>query len=189
MRLSEGARYQGVVVDLGSAIECSVTIGRVKVQFGGIRVSFVSNAGRCSTRAHVSIGDGCVFNGATHIIGPLTPGVGVRVGNDCLFASGISLRGSSHHGLWDLETGALLNPEVGIEIGDHVWLGDQVVVLNKARVPGGSVVAARSIVNKAFTETHSILAGSPASVRRTGVDWTHEFPLDNGVAERGGARA
>lgn len=186
VRLAEGARFQGVVVDLGSAIECTVTIGRVKVQFGGIRVSFVSNAGRCSTRAYVSIGDDCVFNGSTHIIGPLTSGVGVSIGRDCLFASGVSIRGSSHHGLWDLETGKLLNPEVGIDIGDHVWLGDQVVALNKAGIPSGSVVAARSIVNKSFTDTHSLLAGAPASVRRTGVDWTHEFPLDNGAVSRAG---
>lgn len=184
VRLAEGARYHGVVVDLGSAIQCAVTIGRVKVQFGGIRISFVANSGRYSTGAFVTIGDDCVFNGSMHIIGPLTAGLGVSVGRDCLFASNISLRGSSHHGLWDLETGELLNPESGIEIGDHVWVGDQVVVLNKARIPRGSVVAARSIVNKAYSGSHLLLAGAPAAVRRTGVDWTHTFPLDNGASTR-----
>ncbi|WP_406249167.1 hypothetical protein ACI7YT_03840 [Microbacterium sp. M] len=184
VHLAEGARYHNVVVDLGSAIDCVITIGKIRVQFGGVRISFVSNAGRCSTGTFVKIGDDCVFNGAMHIIGPLTAEVGVSIGRDCLFASGISVRGSSHHGLWDLETGSLLNPEVGIDIGDHVWIGDQAVVLNKARIPNGSVVAARSIVNKPFTEAHSLLAGAPAAARRSGVDWTHEFPLDNGAAPR-----
>ena len=184
VHLAEEARYHNVVVDLGSAIDCRISIGKIRVQFGGIRISFVSNSGRCSTGTFVEIGDGCVFNGATHIIGPLTAGVGVTIGRDCLFASGISVRGSSHHGLWDLESGALLNPEVGIDVGDHVWLGDQVVVLNKARVPAGSVVAARSIVNKPFSDAHSLLAGAPAAVRRSGVDWSHEFPRDNGAAPR-----
>lgn len=184
VRLAEDARYHGVIVDLGSAIDCVVAIGKIRVQFGGIRISFVSNAGRCSTGAFVEIGDGCVFNGSMHIIGPLTAGLGVRIGRDCLFASSISIRGSSHHGLWDLETGALLNPETGIEIGDHTWVGDQVVVLNKARIPKGSVVAARSIVNKAYTDSHLLLAGAPAAVRKVGVDWTHEFPLDNGTSRR-----
>lgn len=182
VRLPDGHSWRGIVIDLGSAIECSVSLGAVRVQFGGLRISFVSNSGRCSTGAWVSVGDGCVFNGATHIIGPLTKGLGVHVGRDCLFASGISVRGSSHHGLWDLATGRLLNPGVGIEIGDHVWVGDQVVLLNKAKVSAGSVIAARSIVNKAFSEQNALLAGAPAAARRAGVRWTHAFPLDNGMA-------
>ncbi|WP_345544232.1 acyltransferase, partial [Microbacterium jejuense] len=132
----------------------------------------------------VSIGDGTIFNGATHVIGPLTPGVSVSIGRNCLFAAHVSVRGSSHHGLWDLETGTLLNPEAGIEIGDHVWVGDQVAILNKARIAPGSVIGARSVVNKAFDEPHVLLAGIPAAVRRRGVDWTNEFPLDNGATPR-----
>lgn len=113
------------------------------------------------------------------------PGVGVTVGRDCLFASGITLRGSSHHGLWDKESGILLNREEGLHIGDHVWVGDQVQLLNKAEVASGSVIAARSIVNKSFSEEDVLLAGTPAEVRRTGIKWTNEFPADNGERPRG----
>lgn len=184
VRLAPETSWRGVVVDLAAAIDCTVDIGKIKVNFGGVRVSFVANNGRCSTNVSVLIGDGCVFNGGTHIIGPLTAGLTVRVGRDCLFASSISIRGSSHHGLWDLDTGALLNAESGIDIGDHVWIGDQVVILNKARIPSGSVVGARSVVNKAFDDAHSLLAGAPAALRRRNVDWTHEFPVDNGGSPR-----
>ena len=187
--LSERAQYRAVVVDLSAAVDCRVSIGAVRVRFGGIRVSFVEDDGHHSTGSFVTLADGSVFNGATHVIGPLTPGMGVSIGRDCLFASGISIRGSSHHGLWDIATGTLLNPEAGIEIGDHVWVGDQVVVLNKARIPHGSVVAARSIVNKQFTEPNSLLAGMPAAVRRTGVAWTLEFPRDNGASPLDGEAA
>ena len=184
VRLSPDGKYRGVVINLGSAIDCTIEIGAIRVNFGGVTISFVANSGRCSTNAIVRIGDASVFNGATHIIGALTPGVEVSVGRDCLFASGITLRGSSHHGLWDKQTGELLNPEEGLRVGDHVWVGDQVVMLNKASIAAGCVVAARSIVNKPFDEEDSMLAGAPAKVRRSGVAWTHEFPADNGEQPR-----
>jgi len=184
VRLAAENSWRAVVVDLGAAIDCVVEIGAIKVNFGGVRISFVSNAGRCSTGVRVSVGDGCTFNGSTHIIGPLSPGLAVTLGKDCLLASGISIRGSSHHGLWDLESGELLNAERGIEIGEHVWIGDQVVVLNKAVIPSGSVVGARSVVNKAIGESNALIVGSPATVRRRGIVWTSDFPIDNGATRR-----
>lgn len=184
IRLADGGRWRNVVIDLSSAIDCIVEIGAIRVQSGGLRVSFVANSGRCSTGTTVSVGDGCIMNGAMQIIGPLTPGLSVTVGENGLFAANVSIRGSSHHGLWDLETGALLNPEVGIKIGNRVWLGDGVVVLNRAVIPSGSVVGARSVVNKSFTEENSLLVGAPAAVRRRNVTWTNEFPLDNGESPR-----
>lgn len=184
VRLAEGVAWRNVVIDLSAAIDCVVQIGAIKVQSGGLRVSFVVNAGRCSTGVTVSVGDGCIFNGAMHIIGPLTPGLAVEIGKDGLFATNVSVRGSSHHGIWDKTTGQLLNAEAGITIGDRVWLGDGVVVLNKARIPSGCIVGARSIVNREFLEENSLLAGAPASVRRQNVYWTNEFPVDNGASAR-----
>jgi acetyltransferase-like isoleucine patch superfamily enzyme len=184
IRLSGAGRYQNVHIDLGSAANCSVSLGSIRVAFGGLKVSFVLNNGRVSSGATVSIGDGTVFNGATHIIGALSEGVAVTIGRDCLFASNVSVRGSSHHGLWDMDTGELLNPEVGIAVGDHVWIGNQVILLNKAQVASGSVVAARSIVNKRFTEANALLAGTPAAIRRSRVEWTNGFPKDNGAQPR-----
>ena len=184
VRLSDGGRWRNVVIDLSAAIDCVVEIGAIKVQSGGLRISFVANGGRCSTGTTVSVGRGSIFNGSMHIIGPLTPGLSVSLGENGLFATNVSIRGSSHHALWDLETGALLNPEVGIAIGDRVWLGDGVVVLNRAVIPSGSVVGARSVVNKAFAEENTLLVGAPAIVRRRNIAWANEFPMDNGASPR-----
>ena len=184
VEIAPGQKVSSLSIDLGSARDCTVRLGRLRVPFGGLRISFVANNGRISTGSEVAVGDGCTFNGSTHIIGALSEGVAVRIGRDCLFASGISVRGSSHHGLWDLDSGTLLNPETGIEIGDHVWLGASVIVLNKSAIPSGSVVAARSIVNRRFNDENVLLAGSPAAVRRSRVAWTHDFPVDNGISRR-----
>ena len=182
--IAADGKFKNVVIDLGSAIDCTVSVGAIRVNFGGLRISFVLNSGRCSKGVFVSVGGGSVLNGGTHIIGPLTPGVGVHLGSDCLIASNVSIRGSSHHGLWDAETGELLNAEAGITIGDHVWIGSDVVVLNKAEIASGSVIAARSVVNKRFDVKNALLAGIPAAVRRRNVEWTHEFPVDNGASRR-----
>lgn len=183
VRLAPDGQYQNVKISLNSASFCTVAIGKIRINFGSITISFVSNK-RWSSGASVSIGDGTTFNGNTQIIGALTPGVDVSIGKDCLFSTGISIRGSSHHGLWDLDTGELLNPESGITIGDRVWIGDGTVVLNKAAIPTGSVVGARSLVNKAFAEPNTLIAGTPATVRRRRVEWTTEFPVDNGATAR-----
>ena len=177
-------KVSNATVDLSSARNCTVRLGQLRIPFGGLRVSFVENRGKVSTGSEVTVGDGCTFNGSTHIIGALSEGITVRIGQDCLFASGITVRGSSHHGLWDLDSGALLNPETGIEIGDHVWLGADVIVLNKSTIHSGSVVAARSIVNRRFSDENVLIAGSPAAVKRSRVAWTHDFPADNGVSGR-----
>ncbi|WP_433674934.1 acyltransferase [Microbacterium gorillae] len=184
VQLSSAGRYQNVQIDLGSAANCVVSLGSIRVAFGGLKISFVLNNGRVSSGAAVSVGDGTVFNGATHIIGALSDGVAVTIGRDCLFASNVSVRGSSHHGLWDMDSGELLNPEVGITVGDHVWVGNQVILLNKAEIGSGSVVAARSIVNKRFVEQNALLAGTPAAIRRSRVEWTNGFPKDNGAQPR-----
>lgn len=184
VEIAPNQKVSNVTVDLGSARGCTVQLGQLRVPFGGLRVSFVANNGRISTGSEVTVGDGCTFNGSTHIVGALSDGIAVRIGRDCLFASGITVRGSSHHGLWDLDSGALLNPETGIEIGDHVWLGADVIVLNKSAIPSGSVVAARSVINRPFGDENVLLAGSPAAVRRSRIAWTHDFPVDNGVSGR-----
>ena len=58
------------------------------------------------------------------------------------------------------------------------------MLLNKADVTSGSVVAARSVADKQFTEEDALLAGVPAKVHRVGATWTHEFPVDNGAVPR-----
>ncbi|GAA5203442.1 hypothetical protein [Microbacterium jejuense] len=49
VRFAAGNRWKGVTVDLNSAVECTIDIGKIRVHFGGVRVSFVANSGRVST--------------------------------------------------------------------------------------------------------------------------------------------
>lgn len=53
----------------------------------------------------------------------------------------------------------------GVEIGDNVWVGTHVVVLDGVKVGRGSVIAAGAIVSKEVEEM-SIVGGVPAKVLR-----------------------
>jgi acetyltransferase-like isoleucine patch superfamily enzyme len=58
-----------------------------------------------------------------------------------------------------------------IEIGDHVWIGSNVRVLKGVKIGKNNVVAAGSVVTKSFTEENVLIAGNPAKIIRTGIDW------------------
>ena len=49
-----------------------------------------------------------------------------------------------------------------ISIGDYCFIGTNSVLLGGSAVPDYSVVGAKSLVNKAFTETHQLYGGVPA---------------------------
>jgi acetyltransferase-like isoleucine patch superfamily enzyme len=54
-----------------------------------------------------------------------------------------------------------------ISIGDYCFIGTNTVLLGGSAVPDYSVVGAKSLVNKAFTETHQLYGGVPARPLQT----------------------
>ncbi|WP_404821566.1 acyltransferase [Brevundimonas guildfordensis] len=57
-------------------------------------------------------------------------------------------------------------------IGDHVWIGAGARILKNARIGKGSIVAAVSLVAGKDYPPCSLIAGSPAVVKRSGTSWT-----------------
>ncbi len=54
-----------------------------------------------------------------------------------------------------------------ISIGDYCFIGTNSVLLGGSAVPDYSVVGAKSLVNKAFSETHQLYGGVPARPLQT----------------------
>lgn len=91
----------------------------------------------------------------------------VRIGDNCLFASKIFISDTSHGG-YDTEG---CSPDIPpndrpliyskVEIGNNVWLGDNVVVLPGVDIGEGCIIGANSTVTKSIP-SYTIAAGSPA---------------------------
>lgn len=106
------------------------------------------------------IGEDCAINSGTVIY----TGNGVRVGDAVLIAANCTLA-PTNHAFGDttrrIRDQGFLASKGGIVIGDDVWLGANVVVLDGAVIGQGCVVAAGSVV-RGELEPYSIYAGVPA---------------------------
>lgn len=92
----------------------------------------------------------------------------ITIGDDCIIAMGTVIRdndGGNHQ---------IFAPDYEnakpIVIGDHVWLGENVMVLKGVTIGEGAIVAASSLVVK-DVPPHTLVAGSPARVIKENVSW------------------
>lgn len=89
----------------------------------------------------------------------------IIIGNDVVISQNVHIRDSDNHVV-------VGNKEMSepIVIGNHVWIGLNVVVLKGVNIGDGSIIAAGSIVTK-DVPPHVMVAGVPAQVIKTGVEW------------------
>jgi acetyltransferase-like isoleucine patch superfamily enzyme len=100
---------------------------------------------------NVFIGAGCEFNIKEKI----------TIGDNCLIASGC--RFIDHdHGIEKNELMRVQNGvEKGINIGENVWIGANVVILKGVRIGNGAVIAAGAVCTKSVLP-YEIWGGVPA---------------------------
>lgn len=120
----------------------------------------------------VSVGKGSLLDESTSII-CMGQNIYVDIGPECMFAENVEIWASDTHLITDLE-GNPVNPSKPVVIGEHVWLGKGVKVMKGVTIGNNSVVGMGSIVTK-DTPPHSVSAGNPAKVVKTGVDWKFGF--------------
>lgn len=88
----------------------------------------------------------------------------IRLGKYCFLAGHCYLVAGGNHSFDDPMTPIMFQPSVskgGIVIGEDVWLGAGVIVLDGVTVGRGSVVGAGAVVTKSLPD-FSIAVGSPA---------------------------
>jgi acetyltransferase-like isoleucine patch superfamily enzyme len=126
---------------------------------------------------HLLAGADCSINPYTVIRGRVTMGDGVRIG------AHTSILGFNH----SMESGTPVFRQPltskGIEIGDDVWIGSHVVILDGVRVGSHAVLAASAVVTK-DVPAGAVVGGNPARFIR----WRVE-PDDTGVAPDAAADA
>jgi virginiamycin A acetyltransferase len=111
----------------------------------------------------VVIGRGTVINSGC----VLYTGNGIRIGRDVLIAANCTLA-PTNHAYHDpnraIRTQGFQASRGGIVIGDDVWIGANVLLLDGARIGSGSVIGAASLV-RGDLPAFCIAVGVPAQIR------------------------
>lgn len=97
----------------------------------------------------------------------------VIIGDECLIATDVVIRTNDGHPIYDTKSGERLNKSQDINIGNHVWLADEAVILKGVKIGDGSVIAMRSVVTKDI-KGKAIAAGIPARVIKEDCTWEYD---------------
>lgn len=92
----------------------------------------------------------------------------IIIGSGCAISWGTTIIDSNHHKLIIEGKGAEIKGKV--VIGDHVWIGCNVTILKDTHIGNNCMVAAGSVVKGHFPD-NTLIAGNPAKVVKTSVDW------------------
>ena len=148
-------------IHISAGSRCHIEIGTI-VNLGVKMAIYLADD--CS----LTVGDGFACTGTVHF-NAHEPKLSIRVGKGCMFSGGL-IWASDMHSILDLETGARVNRGKSITIGDRVWLGHDAMVLKGVTIGSGSIIGAMSCVRR-DVPPNSLVAGNPARVLRTGVEW------------------
>lgn len=82
------------------------------------------------------------------------------------------IRNSDGHTIYELESNKIINAtNFGIHIGNHVWVGYDVIIIKDACIPYNCVIGAGALVGKGEFVDNSIIVGVPGKTIKTGVNW------------------
>lgn len=115
--------------------------------------------------AQVKIGRGGYINSFTKMIISNR----LMIGRQCAIAWNCQFLDNDFHTL--KVDGRAKASTAGIKIGDHVWIGCNVIILKGVEIPNNSIVAANSVVTGKFYEENVLIAGNPARVIKRNVNW------------------
>lgn len=97
-------------------------------------------------------------------------GNSIHIGDDCLFSKEIHIMNGDGHNIF-IE-GQKIPPAEDVYIGNHVWVGMGVYILKNSVIPDGSIVGAGSVVAKKILQQNVAIAGNPAKIIKTNVNWS-----------------
>lgn len=101
-------------------------------------------------------------------------GTSITIGQDCMFSSDIRICTGDSHSLVDLN-GRRTNPSESIIIGKHVWIGTRAMINKGTVIADHCTIGSLSVLTgHKYEDQFSVIAGIPASVIKSGIDWSRE---------------
>lgn len=165
VEIEEGAIFHNTKILIGSMGHVHIK----KTHARGIRNTKIQMA--CSNKhKQLYIDEGCSIESARFAIvndNNLT----IKIGKDCMISSNVIFRSADGHTIFDIHNGHILNKSEPIILGNHIWVGASVTFLKGCEISNNTIIGTGSIVSRKHTEEYTAIAGVPASVVRTGVNW------------------
>lgn len=153
------AETEGVELGAGCFVASSASIaGRPGAALRMGARSFV--AAHAYVTDKVWLGDDCTINPFATLRGPITGGNGIRIGAyACLVGF--------NHGFTDTDKPIFRQPHTskGITLGDDIWIGAHVTIVDGVKVGSHCILAAGAVVTKDVPD-YAIVGGNPARVLR-----------------------
>ena len=138
---------------------CDIRLGRKVQLYRDVKLSAVGNAG---TRAALTVGDGVAIGDRTEI----HAGNSVTIGNGTLISWDCCIMDRDYHKL-DSDT----ERTAPVVIGEHVWIGCNVLIVKGITVGDGAVIAAGAVVTK-DVPAGALVGGNPAKIIKENVNWS-----------------
>ena len=167
VRIHRGLRARNVCLRFDKRTADNLCVLDDSGDCDGLDVFIVFQAGHGNT---IKIGQRTVINGAKIWLGN---GSELIIGNDCMLSYEIMIRTTDGHAIMDNATGAIINHQKNpCVIGNHCWLGLRTIVNKNAQIPDNTIVASGTVLTGRFQEEHTIIAGNPGRVIKSGVSFS-----------------
>lgn len=95
----------------------------------------------------------------------------IIIGDECMFSLGIWMRNADPHLVYRCATGQRINHSKSIYVGDHVWIGQNCLILKGVEIDSGSIVGGGAVVAGKKIPNNEVWGGNPAKRIGEGVFW------------------
>lgn len=100
------------------------------------------------------------------------------IGDDCMASSGLTVRTTDTHGIYNLDDGKLLNNPENVNIGDYVWIRKDVYISKGSKIGSCCVIDERSVFQDNSGD-FELWAGQPAVKVSENVMWSKSAHLNS----------
>jgi len=169
VEIEEGAIFHNTKIFIGSQGHVRIN----KTHARGIRNTKVEMACAYKIKS-LFIDEGCSIESSRFSM-VNDNNLSVTIGRNCMISSNVVFRGCDGHTIFDINSGVVLNKSKPIVIGDHVWVGADAIFLKGCEIPNNTIVGTGSIASRKYSEQFTVIAGRPASVVKTGVNWDRSY--------------